>query len=226
MTAPERDNFNQRWQAYQALEALRTHWYWRPGWRDERAFYTWHITFEGQDALAELVTAVQHHLRLPELDLVPLEGLHLTTQGVGFTDEVSDEDLAAIIAAVTSECGRLPPFNLGLGPVDPDAEGVGLLIQPWQPARALRTAIRAGIGTVWSNVPEPAEGFRPHVTVAYSGADVPVHTAVAAIAPLRNIPPAIARIAEVQLIALRRSGRTYLWDVIHTAPLGSHRSAE
>ncbi|MET7394256.1 2'-5' RNA ligase family protein [Dactylosporangium sp. NPDC005572] len=221
MTSPEREHFEQRWLAYQNLRSLRNHWYWRPGWNANRQFYTWHITFAGQDELIELIRTVQHHLRLPSLDLVPLEGLHLTTQGIGFTDEVSDDDLKAIIAAVTRECAQLAPFDLNLGPVDPDAEGVGLLIEPWAPVTALRAAIRAGIATVWPTVPEPATGFRPHVTVAYSGSDAPVADAVAAIKPLRNVPPAKARIAAVQLIALHRPGRAYQWETIHTAPLGT-----
>ncbi|MEV6925553.1 2'-5' RNA ligase family protein [Dactylosporangium sp. NPDC051485] len=221
MTSPERESLQQRWLAYQDLPALRNHWYWRPGWSSNRRFYTWHLTFADQDALTELVTTVQQQLRLPGLDLVPVEGLHLTTQGVGFTDEVSDEDLAAIVDAVTRQCAHLQPFDLNLGPVDPDAEGIGLLIQPWAPVTALRTAIRAGIGQVWPIVPEPENGFRPHVTVAYSGAEVPVDGPVAALVSLRDLPPATVQIHAVQLIALRRSKRAYVWDTVHTTPLGA-----
>ncbi|MEV0136663.1 hypothetical protein AB0H83_50595, partial [Dactylosporangium sp. NPDC050688] len=140
MTSPERDSFDERWRAYRELLTLRNHWYWRPGWNADRQFYTWHITFAGEEQLTELVTTAQEHLRLPGLDLVPLEGLHLTTQGVGFTDEVSADDLAAIITAVTRQCAGLQPFSLNLGPLDPDAEGVGLLIQPWEPVNEVISA--------------------------------------------------------------------------------------
>ncbi|GAB3852483.1 2'-5' RNA ligase family protein [Dactylosporangium cerinum] len=221
MTTAERESLDTRWRAYRNLPALRNHWYWRPGWSPERRFYTWHITFAGQTALEQLVSDVQRHLRRPGLDLVPLEGLHLTAQGVGFTDEVSDGDLAAIIKGVTEQCARLRPFDLSLGPLDPDAEGIGLLIQPWAPVIDLRSAIRSGIAQVWPVVPEPADGFRPHVTVAYSGADVPPNDAITAIEPLREREPAIVRIAAVQLITLRRADRAYVWETVHTAPLGA-----
>lgn len=67
----------------------------------------------------------------PGLDLVPLDGLRLTTQGVGFTDETPDSDIEAIVAATRQRCAGLPPLKLSLGPVD---EGIGLLVQPWDPS--------------------------------------------------------------------------------------------
>jgi hypothetical protein len=68
---------------------MRDHWWWRVG----RHLYTWHVTFEGQTDLHRLVRAYQARLDLPGLDLVPVAWLHLTMQGVGFTDEVAGQDL-------------------------------------------------------------------------------------------------------------------------------------
>ena len=73
-------------------ERMRDHWWWRPGWRPGRRMYTWHFTFDGQTALHELVNAYQERLAgLPSLDPIPRQWLHLTTQSIGFTDEVSDQ---------------------------------------------------------------------------------------------------------------------------------------
>jgi hypothetical protein len=46
---------------------------------------------------------------LPGLDLVPGQWLHLTTQGVGFTDEVSDTDLTAITSAARTRLAAVEP---------------------------------------------------------------------------------------------------------------------
>ncbi len=46
---------------------------------------------------------------LPGLDLVPGQWLHLTTQGVGFTDEVSDNDLTAITSAARTRLTAVKP---------------------------------------------------------------------------------------------------------------------
>ncbi len=220
MTGREQESLNGRWQAYQQLERLREHWYWRPGWRQGRSFYTWHLTFDGQTALFDLARRIQAILDLPGLDAVPMEGLHLTMQGVGFTDEVSSEDLAAIVAAARDRCAALAPFRLTLGPVDPDPEALALLVCPWAPVERVRLAIRDAIGSVWSEVPEPLDGFRPHVTVAYSGASVPVDEIRERIRALRDVAPISVDIGEVQLIALNRDERVYRWDVVESVPLG------
>jgi 2'-5' RNA ligase len=220
MTTREQESLADRWRDYQQQTHLREHWYWRPGWRPGRSFYTWHLTFAGQTALFDLVRRIQAAIDLPGLDLVPLEGLHLTTQGVGFTDEVSGGDLAAIVEEARQRCATLAPFRLSLGPVDPDLEGVGLLVSPWAPVERLRLVIRDAIGSVWAWVPEPRDGFRPHVTVAYSGANMPTDRIRERLHKLRNVPPVEVVIGEVQLIALNRDDRVYGWDVAASLPLG------
>ncbi|MEH0975114.1 2'-5' RNA ligase family protein [Micromonospora sp. CPCC 205546] len=219
MTSRELASLHQRWTAYQDLPELIEHWYWRPGWRADRRFYTWHLTFEHQPELHRFVTDLQRQLVLPGLDLVPLDGLHLTMQGLGFTDEVSAPDLNTIVAEVRQRCAGLAPLELSLGPADPDAEGIGLLVQPWDRVEHLRATIRDAIGAVWPAVPEPADGFRPHVTIAYSGSPAPTDPIRARLAELRDQPPARATVSEVTLIALRRENRTYRWTTAATVSL-------
>ncbi|TDC66079.1 2'-5' RNA ligase family protein [Micromonospora sp. KC207] len=210
MSSRELTSLRQRWTTYQDLPTLTEHWYWRPGWHAGRHFYTWHLTFQDQPALHHLVTDLQQQLTLrPGLDLVPLDGLHLTTQGIGFTDEIPDSDIEAIVAETRQRCAALPPLKLSLGPVDPDAEGIGLLVQPWDPVERIRTTIRATIAAVWHTVPEPADGFRPHVTIAYSGAPAPTAPIRAQLADLRHLLPVTAMISDMSLIALRRESHTY-----------------
>ncbi|MFI7553525.1 2'-5' RNA ligase family protein [Micromonospora sediminimaris] len=219
MSSRELASLHQRWTAYQDLPELTNHWYWRPGWRADRQLYTWHLTFENQPQLDHLVTDLQRQLALPGLDLVPLDGLHLTMQGLGFTDEVSDADIKAIVSETRRRGVSLPPLELSLGPVDPDAEGVGLLVRPWDRVEHLRATIRDAIGAVWPTVPEPAQGFRPHVTIAYSGAPAPTEPIRARLAELREQPPVQVTIRQVPLIALRRENRAYRWTTVATVPL-------
>jgi 2'-5' RNA ligase len=219
MTSREDESFEQRWEQYRQLTHLKNHWYWRPGWGSKRTFYTWHLTFENQAELHALTAEVQRYLDTPALDPVPAEGLHLTMQGIGFTDEVTDADLAAIINAVQERCAELEEFELMLGPIDPDAEGIGLLVRPWQAVDKVRNAIRNGIASVWDDVPETSGGFRPHVTMAYSGADAPTAGLMPKLASLRDLRTVTVRIAAAQLISLRRRGRAYEWDTIAEAQL-------
>ncbi|MBX7267360.1 2'-5' RNA ligase family protein [Micromonospora sp. Llam7] len=219
MSDRELASLHQRWSAYEELPNLTEHWYWRPGWRADRQFYTWHLTFEHQLELHALVARIQAELALPELDLVPVDGLHLTMQGIGFADEINYADIEEIIAAIRLLCASMPPLELTLGPVDPDAEGIGLLVQPWAQVERLRNTIREAIDTVWRSVPEPADGFRPHVTIAYSGSPAPAGPIRRRLAALRDLPPARVRIGHVPLIALRRADRTYRWTTVAEANL-------
>ncbi|WP_309246267.1 2'-5' RNA ligase family protein [Verrucosispora sioxanthis] len=132
---------------------------------------------------------------------------------------MSDADIKAIVAETRRRSADLPPLELSLGLVDPDAEGVGLLVRPWDRVEHLRATIRDALGTVWPSVPEPAQGFRPHVTVAYSGAPAPTEPIRARLAELRDQPPARVTIRQVPLIALRRENRSYRWTTVATVPL-------
>ncbi len=221
MPEPEEGSLAERWQAYQQLDRLTTHWYWRPGWREHRGFYTWHLTFAHAGGLHKLVTTLQRELELAELDHVPLDGLHLTMQGVGFTDVVPQQDLDAIVAAARQRCRTAAPFELTLGPVDPDPEGIGLLVRPWQPVIDLRDRLRDAISSVWNDVPEAAHDFRPHVTISYSGEDAPADPIRKRLAPLRSLAPATVHIGSVDLICLRRDHRVYRWDTYAIVPLGA-----
>ncbi|MGI5215103.1 2'-5' RNA ligase family protein [Plantactinospora sp. CA-290183] len=94
-------------------------------------------------------SAAYNATALPGLDLAPLNVLHLTLQSLGFTDEMSDADLNAIVAETRPRVADLPPLELSLGPVGPDAEGIGLLVDPWNGIEHLRATIAA----VWRTIP-------------------------------------------------------------------------
>jgi hypothetical protein len=101
------------------------HWWWRPGWRPGRRFYTVHATFSGAPAVQALAAKARDRLAgLPGLGLIPAQWLHLTMQGIGFADEVSDADLSAIITAAKARLAAVPPVTVVIGPPAVAGEGV------------------------------------------------------------------------------------------------------
>ncbi len=123
---------------------MRDHWWWRPGWHVGRRAYTFHITFDDDtavDGIAELRRLASEYQRalttLPGLDMVPLRWLHLTMQNVGFTDEVSEADARAVLAAARDRCSGLPPFELTLGQAQVRGEAVAIRPFPAEPGRAV-----------------------------------------------------------------------------------------
>jgi 2'-5' RNA ligase len=203
-----------------AYERMADHWWWRPGWAPGRRFYTWHLTFDAAAQMHRLAEAYRLALvGVPGLDLVPDRWLHLTMQGLGFVGEVDGEDVDAIVSAAGKHLAALRPFDMtmarpALTPEairwDPDSDG---------PA-AVRAAIRDAIGEVWTTVPEQADGFGAHVTIAYSSADgsaLPVYAALNAV----DAEAAVARVTHADLIILGRDRRMYEWETYASVPLGA-----
>ena len=127
----------------QDVARLRNHWWPRPGWRPGRIIYTWHLTFQDTHDLHRLVANYHRQLdQLPGLNPVPLEWLHLTIQGVGYTDEVSDDQLDAVIVAVRAEVATLSTFDLTFDRPVILGEAIAIRPEPDDPLQHLRTAIR------------------------------------------------------------------------------------
>ncbi|MEU6557840.1 2'-5' RNA ligase family protein [Streptomyces sp. NPDC046915] len=203
------------------LESMRNHWWWRPGWSVGRRFYTWHLTFEGQEEVHRL--AAQYRKALTPLgDVltpVPDRWLHLTMQGIGFVEEVQEADVHAIVDAARPRLAAIPAFDAQIGPHAPDPEAVLLHVHPDGPVRAIRDAIRHAIGDVLPEVPENADGFTPHVSVAYSASDGPAAPLYQALDDT-DLTPARARIASAELIVIHRDNQMYEWESFETVPLG------
>ncbi|MEV0845401.1 2'-5' RNA ligase family protein [Streptomyces sp. NPDC049954] len=203
------------------LSNMADHWWWRPGWSVGRRFYTWHLTFADAAEVRRLAARYRAALAdVPDLVLVPDRWLHLTMQGIGFVDEVDRGTVDRIVEAARVRLGRLPAFDITLGPAVLYPEAVLLAAQPAEPVGTVRTAIRNAIRDVLPEVPESADGFRPHVSVAYSagtGAAGPVADALARLGDAT----ASTRVVSAELIVLGRDQRMYEWDTYRSLPLAS-----
>jgi hypothetical protein len=205
------------------LSQVAYHWWWRPGWHVGRRFYTVHATFADVPAVQSLASKARDRLAsLPGLDLIPGQWLHLTMQGLGFADEVSDSDLSAIISAAQARLAAVRPVSVMIGPPVVASEGVACWASPPRALDPIRDAVRAGIADAWGpgRVPEAAE-WSAHVSVAYASADGPGEPIEAALGGLSDT--AQATIESVELIRLGRDNRVYEWDMVASLPLnGAH----
>ncbi len=121
--------------------------------------------------------------------------------------------------AARTRLAAVPAFDLRIGPEVLDPEAVLLHVHPDGPVRAVRDAIRDAIGDVLGEVPEKAEGFTPHVSVAYSAGDGPAEPIARALAGL-DLRPAQARISSAELIVIHRDNQMYEWEPFATVLLG------
>src|SRR5690606_21325038 len=136
------------WETFRRLDTLTDHWWWRPGWRPDRHYYAWFLLFESDPDLLELVDECQRSLELPYLDLIPPDGIHMTVQGVGFTDEVTRTQVAEIAEQARAACAQAPPCSLSVGPLAGYSGGVFLRAAPWAPMLDLRARLQRAIGAV------------------------------------------------------------------------------
>lgn len=198
---------------------MSDHWWWRPGVRPGRRLLVWHILPAGQPEVCDLVLRCQDKLAgLDGLDMVPAEWLHMTTQIVGFEDEIPAAEAEAMVAGVADRFRRLAPVEAELGKVWLHGEAVMLGIRPPRALDDVREAIReATAATVRVHQLDDAPEWTPHISVAYSNGD---HDAAPVVEALALSPePAPLRVAQVHLVAQERAGHLYRWEARAVARL-------
>jgi 2'-5' RNA ligase len=150
--------------------------------------------------------------------------MHLTMQGVGFTDEVERSEVEKLVEATRRRCADVEPFTVTIGPAHVDPETIQMPVRPTAPLIELRATIRDAIGDVWGlgNVPEPAEGHQPHVSLGYSNSAGPAQPLAAALAE-HGEQTAEVVVRAVTLIDLNRDRKAYEWSDVATVPLAEAR---
>ncbi|MGN9803050.1 2'-5' RNA ligase family protein [Micromonospora sp. L32] len=200
----------------QHADHVRDHWWWRPGWRVGRRFYAFHVTFDDQPELYRLADSYRSALGVaPPVTLIPDRWLHLTMQGIGFTDETSNDALARIIEEAGRQLGELPAVDVEFHEVVIADEAIVMPAMPAEPIQQLRAATRTAIACVVGDdhVPEDPRRYRPHVSVAYLTADGPAEPYIRAVEAIKP-NSATVRISHVDLIEMHRDRRMYEWSMV------------
>jgi len=207
---------------------VKDHWWWRPGWQSGRHFYACHITFDNEPSVQSLVSNYQEAVAdIPGLDLIPRAWLHLTMQGIGFTDEISDSEISEITTRISDHLERLtrPIVTFARPVVQPEA-----ILIPAIPVDALddvrrqtQEAIREVIGAERapdSDLSQALETYRPHVSIAYihkPGSAEPYIDALHSASP----NPVTVPIRTVSVLTFHRDNKMYEW--IRAVPISIGR---
>ncbi|HZB33332.1 MAG TPA: 2'-5' RNA ligase family protein [Streptosporangiaceae bacterium] len=202
---------------------MADHWWWRPGVRPGRRLLVWHILLGDHPEVRDLVRQCQDKLAgLDGLDLIPPEWLHMTTQIVGFADEIGREEIEAMISAAAERLANIDPVQVEVGKVWFHPEAVMLTARPARVLDPVRLAIRDAVAaTVSRHQLADQPDWTPHISVAYSNA-----TGLAApiITALGNPPrPRPMTVSQVHLVTQERAGHLYRWDGLAPVELGRTR---
>ncbi|MEU5482832.1 2'-5' RNA ligase family protein [Streptomyces mirabilis] len=205
------------WAAFSALDEMTDHWA-RPGWSDGSRAYYWMLAFPDDHRLAALAEHCQEALAPLGLDPVPTDALHITLARVGTPDVVTPRQLDSLARDVEA---LLPSaFYVRAMPLAGSRGAVRLSLGPWEPLLRLHHVLaKAGSGAGLAPK-KPTSAFRPHLSLAYNNRRRPAAPVVAAVSELRALPTVELSVPAVQLVELRREGRTYRWDVRQNVPLG------
>ena len=197
---------------------MADHWWQRPGRFPGRLQYHWHMLFHDQPAVRDLAGQAQRRLAgLPNLDLVGPQWLHLTTLTVGFADEVSADQVAAMTAGARGKLAAVEPIPVTLGRVFYHPEAVVLAVEPAGALLPVLDAVTAAAEAAGCEAKPDTEPWLPHVTVAYSNAAGPAAPVIAALG--RRLPEITVTIRSVSLVAQTQVGRTWQWQPVAEAHL-------
>lgn len=203
-------------QAY-VPELLIDHWAEMPHWPEHRELWSFYLTLAGQQDLHRVVRHYQDQLRpLEGLDLVDPSALHITIQGIRFVDETDARSVEVLAEAVRRRLGEVDlPVLSTLGP-ETDTDAVQLPVVPRESVVRVRDVIQAAVREELGDdflykLPEPRNGFDPHVTIAYVNREMHNREIVEALhrAPA---PRASFRVEHASLVRLSRRSRRWSWD--------------
>ncbi|WP_328855693.1 2'-5' RNA ligase family protein [Microbispora hainanensis] len=170
----------------------------------------WHVLFRDDPQVRAIASEARRRLAgIGGLDPVPYEWLHLTTLVVGLTDEVTEEQLAALIAEARKRLADVQPVTVTLGRVLYHPEAIALAVRPAEALApmldAVRAATRAAVGHDGALDTNP---WIPHVTVAYSSAEQPAEPVITALG--RHLPDCEVTIDHISLVI--QDGPEHLWN--------------
>lgn len=210
------------WHRFRQLTQLTNHWQ-RPGWTGDRRSYHWLLTFDNEPELAALARQCQTSLSdLPVLDLVPSDTFHLTLQRVGFTDEVNRTRLQVLADTTARRCTDLASFTLRIGWLAGSQGAIRFTALPVETVVHVRQAALEALTDVCGSTTDQSmesAAFWPHVSIAYCNTPTPARPVIERVISLRSLTPVEVHVQALDLVELRRDGRTYRWNTLARAGL-------
>ncbi|MDQ6946930.1 MAG: 2'-5' RNA ligase family protein [Actinomycetota bacterium] len=175
------------------------------------------MLFHDQPLVRELAAKAQDRLvRLPGLDMVPIQWLHLTTYIVGFVDEIPEAKIDAMVAEARRLLTGIPPIPVSLGRVFYHPEAVTLPVEPIGVLDPVLDAVRAASDSAGCAGHTDTNPWRPHISIAYSNSVFPAAPIIAALG--RSLPAVKVTTRSVSLVAQAQVGRTWQWRPVTEVP--------
>jgi 2'-5' RNA ligase len=200
-------------------EETANHWWQRPGRTPGRELYHWHMLFHDRPAVRDLAARAQERLAgMPGLDMVPLQWLHVTTYIAPFVDEMSEDQVTAMVERARCSLNNVAPIPVTLGRILYHPQAITLAIEPFRALDPVLDAVRAAVHSVGCEGHTDTNPWMPHVSVAYCNTSGPYAPIIASLG--RRLPSVDVKIASVSLVAQAQVGHTWQWRPVAEVQFG------
>lgn len=158
------------------------------------------------------------------LDQIPPQWLHITTQGIGFVDEISPMEATAIRQGIAHELKQIerPSATFEHATIRPEA--VVLMAHPADALYALRQHVhRAIVEVIGDERAEPLpdqDDYNPHVSTAYVNSDSSSAPIAAALEGVEAWPVTVI-FTKADFLEFHRDHRMYEWTNVTPIPIGT-----
>ncbi|WP_330182724.1 2'-5' RNA ligase family protein [Nocardia sp. NBC_01503] len=208
------------WEAFQDVDLMENHWGRTSDSSASEAYY-WYLTFDDPDLIAA-TERCQKNLDIDGLDLVPLDGLHITLMPIGSTDHVTDADIQAIADSANEYLDAVRSFRLSVGPLAGSRGAVRFSVSPWSELLDLHRITGKAIAEVLPDAYiAQTSNFRPHLGIGYSNRRQSAEPLISRVCKLRDVPPVTVDVNAIRIVRLRREGRAYRWDDVAVIELAA-----
>ncbi|KAB2371134.1 2'-5' RNA ligase family protein [Actinomadura montaniterrae] len=202
---------------------MRDRWQNRPEPAHGHGTVYWHMLFKDQPQVQATARKAQRVLAdFGGFHMTPPEWLHMTTLIAGSTDELSSDQMKAMLATAQQLLSKVQPIKVQLGRVlyHPEAIMLGA-----EPADALAPVLRAAKegtrvatgkeGQMNGSLPQ----WTPHMTISYSTSQQPAAPIIETLG--KEVPPCDVTISALSLVIQWGPEREWDWEPVGTARLGT-----
>ncbi|QLY33953.1 2'-5' RNA ligase family protein [Nocardia huaxiensis] len=191
------------------------HWG-RNEWPAGHEKYFWYLTFEDPE-LVEMAANCQAQLKVAGIDLVPLNGLHITVLRIASSADITEASIQAIVDCAKKRISEVSTFRITVGPLSGSQGAVRFTVSPWTELFKLHQIVRE---STLQALPElmltDTDNFRPHLGVGYSNCQQSADSIIEKVLQTRDITPVTIEVSSIKLVRLRRESKAYRWNDVAT----------
>ncbi|WP_414167194.1 2'-5' RNA ligase family protein [Streptoverticillium reticulum] len=195
-------------------------------WPAGRRDLHWHALFDLEDVRRALTDPYRDLTHREGLEPVAPEWVHMTVLHSGPEQDATAEEIEKITELVRRRCAAVEPIEITFGRPTVGRVAIECPGRPGAPVRRLwQLAYEATTEVVGNRWPLIPQGFYPHATLAYAGAEA--HKADRRAMKIwlsDHGPEAVTlRADRLSLVSQWHDGARIVWDHIEDIPLGSKR---